>query len=64
MKTKCQICGEVIPHPAPIQNPDGSFSIICHECNGEKKRLMPEYNKDQAWVHDNAYHGSKNDGEW
>ena len=62
--TKCVECGETIPFPVLTRTRDGKSVVLCHECNGDKERLMGEYNKDQAWLHDRQYHGSKSDGEW
>ena len=62
--TRCSACGELISFLAMVKDWDGSMTVLCHECNSDKERLMGEHNKDQAWLHDRKYHGSKNDGEW
>ncbi len=59
----CEICGEFIPIAAETVDDDG-IHYFCHECSGEKRRLMPNYNRDKAWMHDREYHGEMMDGEW
>lgn len=60
----CESCGEWMPIACPVKRKDGTTAYLCHECSGEKQRLMlmgPQA-VDKAIANDIAYHGDYYEG--
>lgn len=51
-RAKCECCGEVIPFPTFTRDAEGQSRILCHECNGDKERLLARYSADGRQLHD------------